>query len=143
MAPRIGQRFTRRTMNKTASLRAYEARMHTLTDDTMQGLINKWIASFEMYDTYSINDPEIDRRYGSSLDNSCFRLARVCKARGIEIKGVTSSRVVKGTRIAAIKEDEINDIVYVGSHVSFQNFRSSVYSLRAQDKRYQKNIVQV
>ena len=117
--------------------------MHTLTDETMQVLNGKWIASFETYDTYTINDPEIDRRYNTFLDNSCFRLARVCKARDIQIKGVTSTRVVKGTRIAAIKECEINDIVYVGSHVSFQNFRSSVYSLRAQDKRYEKNILQV
>lgn len=29
----------------------------------MQQLSGKWLASFDMYDTYSINDPEIDRRY--------------------------------------------------------------------------------
>ena len=131
-----------RKMNKPASLRAYELRMHTLTDEAMLALDNKWIASFEMYDTYTINDPEIDRRYESFLDNSCFRLAQVCKARGVNIKGVTSTRIIKGIRIAAIKADELSEIVYVGPHISFQNFRSSIFSLRVEDKCFEKNVLQ-
>ncbi len=137
MAPRKGQGFKRRLIDKKASLRAYEARMHTLSDETMQKLANKWIASFEMYDTYPIDDEEIDRRYDSFLDNSTFRLAWVCKARNIPIRGCTSSKMLRGQRIAAIREEELDSIVYVGPHCAFfPNFRSSVFSLRAEDKRY-------
>ena len=144
MAPRKGQGFKRRVIDKKASLRAYEARMHTLSDETMERLANKWIASFEMYDTYGIDDEEIDRRYDDFMDNSTFRLAWVCKQRNIPIRGCTSSRRVRGKRIAAIREDELEDIVYVGPHCAFfPNFKSSVFSLRAEDKRYAQRTPQV
>ena len=70
MAPRKGQGFKRRVIDKKASLRAYEARMHTLSDETMQRLANKWIASFEMYDTFPTD------YYTTVIPKVCIKPAR-------------------------------------------------------------------
>jgi len=141
----FGLKHKRRILDKIKSLRAYEIRLHTLSDNVMQQLSGKWLASFDMYDSYTVDDEEINTRYETFLDNSCFRLARVCKSRDIQIKGVTSSKVVHGTRIAALCADELEDILYVGPHNSFHKYKASVFSLLPQDKRYiveQNNILQ-
>ena len=139
MPPKEKRKLRRRVLNKEQSLKAYEARMRALPEETIMELDGKYLSSLDVFDTYNIDDPEIDRRYESFLDNSCFRLAHVCKARNIKILGVTSTRIMQGQRIAAVLPEYIDKIKYVGGHCgcSFHNLRSSVFSLRPEDKRYE------
>ena len=141
------RKLVRRTLNKKQSLRAFEARMHSIPIDKFRAdLEGRYLSSFDCYDTYKQGDPEIERRYDSFLDNPCFRLAYVCQARDVKILGVTSSKIIRGHRLAALPKEDLERITYVGPHNPFHNYKASEYSLRPEDKRYlsahEKNILQ-
>ena len=57
------RKLVRRTLNKKQSLRAFEARMHSIPIDKFRAdLEGRYLSSFDCYDTYKQGDPEIERR---------------------------------------------------------------------------------
>jgi len=135
MAKRV---LKRRRVDKLASLRAYEVRMMSLSDNIFEQLEDQWLSSYDVFDTISHIDcqSEIDVRYKSDVDNSIFRLYRVCLERGVTPRGITSERIRAGERMAALPNEELDCIVYCGIHNSFALKKRTVFGLSPQDRRY-------
>ena len=131
----------RRKLNKNATLRAFEIRMMALPDATIQQLEDKWISSFDVFDTqpHCEMESEIDVRYGTDVDSPLLRLYRVCLFRGVTPRGVTSERVRCGMRLAALPEEELPFLVYCGKHISFHKKTRNIFALAPCDKRYFEN----
>ena len=91
-----------------------------------------------MYDTIPHIDceSEVDLRYKSDVDNSIFRLYRVCLERGVTPRGITSERIRAGERMAALPNEELDCIVHCGIHNSFTLKKRTVFGLSPQDRRY-------
>ena len=82
-------------------------------------------------------DREIEVRYGQNIDNHCWRLCKVARERNVPIRGVTSSRVLKGKRLAYLPESEMEHVYYVGGVMNFLDFKcNEIFSILSQDKRY-------
>ena len=135
MAKRV---LKRRKINKQATLRAYEIRMMSLSDNIIEQLEDQWLSSYDVFDTIPHIDcgSEVDLRYKSDVDNSIFRLYRVCLERGVTPRGITSERIRAGERMAALPNEELDCIVHCGIHNSFTLKKRTVFGLSPQDRRY-------
>jgi len=131
----------RRKLNKNASLRALEIRLMSLPDDIIKVCDDMWLSSFDMFDTIPHCEMmhEIDVRYEKNIDNPILRLYRVCLARGMQPRGVSSVRVRAGKRLASLPAEEMEFELFVGTHNSFSKKKRSVFALAPEDKRYFDN----
>ena len=134
------RRLKRRTLDLERTLLAYEQRMLAMPREEFEKIRDKYLSSFQIYETYSGNDLKENRelRRGTHLDNSTFRLSEVAEQRGVPIRGITSQRKADGKRIAALSSEEEQHILYVGRHNAFTNDKSNSFSLTRFDKRYEK-----
>ena len=132
------RRLKRRTLDLERTLLAYEQRMLAMPREEFEKIRDKYLSSFQIYETYSGNDLKENRelRRGTHLDNSTFRLSQVAEKRGVPIRGITSQRKANGKRIAALSSEEEQHILYVGRHNAFTQDKSSAFSLTRFDKRY-------
>lgn len=136
------RKLIRRKLNKTATLRAYELRMRSLPLEALKELENKFISSYDLYDTFNKDEiaEQIELRRDKDIDNSAFRLAHVCRERGVELVGVTSERIRNGKPLAALglpNRNRLDDVVYVGQTNSFcKKQPHKTLSLLPRDKRY-------
>ena len=131
----------RRKINKNASLRALEIRLMSLPHEIINQCENRWLSSFDMFDTIPHCEMmhEIDIRYQKDIDNPILRLYRVCVARGIQPRGISSVRVRAGRRLAALPIEEMEFELFVGTHNSFSKKKRSILALAPEDKRYFDN----
>ena len=132
-------KYKRRKINHLLTLKAFETRMRMLPDDTFNLIKDKWLCCFNVWDTVADEyiDREIEVRYGQNIDNHCWRLCKVARERNVPIRGVTSSRVLKGKRLAYLPESEMEHVYYVGGVMNFLDFKSNeIFSILSQDKRY-------
>ena len=131
----------RRKLDKQATLRAFEIRMMALDMGIFEQLEDKWISSFDVFDTspHCEMEAEIESRYGTELDKPLYRLYRVCLERGITPRGVTSERVRAGMRMAALPNEELPYVMYCGRHSGFRHKKRNVFALAPCDKRYLEN----
>ena len=137
--PRKGMKYKRRKIDHLLTLKAFETRMRLLPDETFNLIKDKWLCCFNVWDTVADEyiDREIEMRYGQNIDNHCWRLCKVARERNVPIRGVTSSRVLKGKRLAYLPESEIEHVYYVGGVMNFLDFKSNeIFSILSQDKRY-------
>ena len=137
--PRKGMKYKRRKIDHLLTLKAFETRMRMLPDDTFNLIKDKWLCCFDVWDTVADEyiDREIEVRYGQNIDNHCWRLCKVARERNVPIRGVTSSRVLKGKRLAYLPESEMEHVYYVGGVMNFLDFKSNeIFSILSQDKRY-------
>ena len=137
--PRKGMKYKRRKIDHLLTLKAFETRMRLLPDDTFNLIKDKWLCCFNVWDTVADEyiDREIEVRYGQNIDNHCWRLCKVARERNVPIRGVTSSRVLKGKRLAYLPESEMEHVYYVGGVMNFLDFKSNeIFSILSQDKRY-------
>jgi len=107
--------------------------MMCLAEEEFKPLENKWLQSYDIFQTYIHNDQEIEDRYNTHLDSHIFRLAHALNERGISFKGITSAKHLNGKRIAAVPDEE--NLFYVGEHNSFRQRSATLFSLRPEDKR--------
>jgi len=128
----------RRKLNRNASYRALEKRLMALPDKIINVCHDKWLTAYCVFDTYPDCEMqnEIDVRYGTDVDNPLMRLYRVCIARNIQPRGITSERIRGGKRLASLPEDELRETLFVGAHCSFNGRKRSVFALAPEDKRY-------
>ena len=134
-----GLKYKRRKIDHLLTLKAFETRMRMLPDETFNLIKDKWLCCFNVWDTVADEyiDREIEVRYGQSIDNHCWRLCKVARERNVPIRGVTSSRVLKGKRLAYLPESEMEHVYYVGGVMNFLDFKSNeIFSILSQDKRY-------
>ena len=132
-------KYKRRKIDHLLTLKAFETRMRLLPDETFNLIKDKWLCCFNVWDTVADEyiDREIEVRYGQNIDNHCWRLCKVARERNVPIRGVTSSRVLKGKRLAYLPESEIEHVYYVGGLMNFLDFKSNeIFSILSQDKRY-------
>ena len=137
--PRKGMKYKRRKIDHLLTLKAFETRMRLLPDDTFNLIKDKWLCCFGVWDTVADEyiDREIEVRYGQNIDNHCWRLCKVARERNVPIRGVTSSRVLKGKRLAYLPESEMEHVYYVGGVMNFLDFKcNEIFSILSQDKRY-------
>ena len=137
--PRKGMKYKRRKIDHLLTLKAFETRMRLLPDETFNLIKDKWLCCFNVWDTVADEyiDREIEVRYGQNIDNHCWRLCKVARERNVPIRGVTSSRVLKGKRLAYLPESEMEHVYYVGGVMNFLDFKSNeIFSILSQDKRY-------
>ena len=137
--PRKGMKYKRRKIDHLLTLKAFETRMRLLPDETFNLIKDKWLCCFGVWDTVADEyiDREIQMRYGQNIDNHCWRLCKVARERNVPIRGVTSSRVLKGKRLAYLPESEMEHVYYVGGVMNFLDFKSNeIFSILSQDKRY-------
>ena len=137
--PRKGLKYKRRKIEHLLTLKAFETRMRMLPEDTFNLIKDKWLCCFDVWDTVADEyiDREIEVRYGQNIDNHCWRLCKVARERNVPIRGVTSSRVLKGKRLAYLPESEMEHVYYVGGVMNFLDFKSNeIFSILSQDKRY-------
>ena len=137
--PRKGMKYKRRKIEHLLTLKAFETRMRMLPEDTFNLIKDKWLCCFDVWDTVADEyiDREIEVRYGQNIDNHCWRLCKVARERNVPIRGVTSSRVLKGKRLAYLPESEMEHVYYVGGVMNFLDFKSNeIFSILSQDKRY-------
>ena len=139
---KTGYKLKRRTLDKQATLQAYENRLKSLDLDILKNLENKYVSSYDIYDTYTVDDMEeqLEIRKDTHLDSVVFRLYEVCLTRGVQLRGVTSHRKIYGEYISAIPDpdfDREKDCVFVGQHNAFHLTRAHpVFSIQVVDKRY-------
>ena len=137
--PRKGMKYKRRKIDHLLTLKAFETRMRLLPDETFNLIKDKWLCCFNVWDTVADEyiDREIEVRYGQNIDNHCWRLCKVARERNVPIRGVTSSRVLKGKRLAYLPESEMEHVYYVGGVMNFLDFKcNEIFSILSQDKRY-------
>ena len=127
----------RRKLNIQSTLNAYENRLKNLPDAEFEVLKDKFLSSFDIYDTFYPSHflEQFEHRFGTHLDAPIWRLMRVCIEKNIIISGLTSERVLHGNRIAALPEGA--KTIYVGPHNSFLNKKRIIFSLHPVDKRYE------
>ena len=128
----------RRKLNRNASYRALEIRLMSLPQEIINVCEDKWLSGYCVFDTYPHSEMqhEIDVRYETDVDNPLMRLYRVCLARGIQPRGISSERIRAGSRMAALPEEELKNTLFVGAHCSFNGRKRSVFALAPEDKRY-------
>ena len=132
-------KYKRRKIDHLLTLKAFETRMRLLPDETFNLIKDKWLCCFNVWDTVADEyiDREIEVRYGQNIDNHCWRLCKVARERNVPIRGVTSSRVLKGKRLAYLPESEMEHVYYIGGVMNFLDFKSNeIFSILSQDKRY-------
>ena len=137
--PRKGMKYKRRKIDHLLTLKAFETRMRLLPDETFNLIKDKWLCCFNVWDTVADEyiDREIEVRYGQNIDNHCWRLCKVARERNVPIRGVTSSRVLKGKRLAYLPESEMEHVYYVGGVMNFLDFKcNEIFIILSQDKRY-------
>ena len=130
--------FVKRVLDIQRTLLAYEQRMMVLSIEEFSKIEDKYLSSFDIFETYSgieLRDAREQRR-GTHLDNSTFRLSEIADRRGIPIRGVTSQKQSKGYRFAALSEEEQKEVYYVGPNSSFTGDRCNVFSISRLDRRF-------
>ena len=135
---RTKRTLRRRKLNRNASYRALEIRLMSLPDEIINVCEDKWLTSYCVFDTYPHSEMqnEIDVRYRTDVDNPLMRLYRVCMARNIQPRGISSERIRAGQRLASLPEEEKEFTLFVGAHCSFNGKKRSVFALAPEDKRY-------
>ena len=128
------------------TMKAYENRLMALKKSDFECLRNKYISCYDVWDTFQQDEvkKEIEMRYGTKFDNIAFRLYMVATIKNIQMKGITSHKKMRGRRVASLKlgETEEADTFYVGPALNFDDTKleRSIFSLRAEDRRYKENI---
>ena len=132
------RKFERKKIDWPRSLKAFECRMLCMDLKDFLGLENKFLSSYDVFDTFLADNDEISDRYEhANLDGHVWRLAHVCLQRDVKIKGITSARVIRGKRCAALPENELKNTVFVGRVNNFQNIvPHHSFKLLPIDKRY-------
>ena len=130
--------FVKRVLDIQRTLLAYEQRMMVLSIEEFSKIEDKYLSSFDIFETYSGTDLQDAReqRRGTHLDNSTFRLSEIAQRRGVRIRGVTSQKQSKGYRFAALSEEEQKQVYYVGQNSSFTGDRCNVFSISRLDRRF-------
>ena len=130
--------FVKRVLDTQRTLLAYEQRIMLLPIEEFSKIEDKFLSSFEIFETYrgiDLQDTREQRR-GTHLDNSTFRLSEIAERRGVRVRGVTSQKKSKGCRFAALSEEEEEHIFYVGPNSSFTRDRTSCFSICRLDRRF-------
>lgn len=116
------RKFERKKIDWSRTLKAFECRMMSLDVDALRGLENMFL-----YDD-------------KNLDGHVWRLAHVCLQRDIKIRGITSARMIHGKRSAALPENELKNIVFVGRVNNFCHLiPHPIFKLGIHDMRYLNN----
>lgn len=90
-----------------------------------------YLSTFQMFST------ESDMR--EKYMNNAFVLMRICRDRGIDVRGVTSECKVKGKYVSNICDDPHRNntkVVYVDSYNYFTNHKESKWTVQKEDKVY-------
>jgi len=136
------KKFVRRQLDRLKTLKAYENRIKLLPDEEFNLIRGKWLCDFQIWDRVPAEelDDEIEMRYGrEDIDNHVWRLCYVAKLRNVPIRGVTSTRIKQGIRIAAMDEADLEHMYFVGNHYGFQARQykaNQTFSVLRHDKRY-------
>ena len=135
------RKFERKKIDWSRTLKSFECRMMSLDLEVLRGLENKFLSSYEVFDTFLATSDEILDRYDdSNLDGHVWRLAHVCLQRDIKIRGITSARMIHGKRSAALPENELKNIVFVGRVNNFCHLiPHPIFKLGIHDMRYLNN----
>jgi len=135
--------YRRKKLDIVKTLKAYENRIMSLPQDEFEVLRDKYISSYEVWDTFQNDEilEELRMRHGTKFDNIAFRLYLVARVKGIHLKGITSQKKLRGKRAGALKEGESEekDCFYVGPALNFENrdkLERSVFSMRYEDRRF-------
>ena len=84
---KTGYKLKRRTIDKQGTLQAQENRLKSLDLDILKNLENKYVSSYDIYDTYTVDDMEeqLEIRKDTHLDSVVFRLYEVCLSRQLSV----------------------------------------------------------
>lgn len=126
------KKHQRRILDKKRTLRAFTCRFLAIPQAQIEELQGKWLSSYDIFDTYFIDDDEISQRNKTELDHHIWRLAYLCLKRGVRPRGLVSARIHHGEKIASIPQNEAHLMVHVGRG------SKSEFRLKCQDKRYFK-----
>jgi hypothetical protein len=131
----IKKRRRRRKLCVEKTLQRYYDR---ITQGPLQHSLHElegaYLSTFQMFST------ESDMR--DKCINNAFVLMRICRERGIHVKGVTSECKVKGRYISDINNDPYRHntkVVYVDNYNYFTNHKESKWTITRDDKVYQNS----
>ena len=86
--------YRRKKLDIVKTLKAYENRIMSLPRGEFEVLRDKYISSYEVWDTFQNDEilQELRMRHGTKFDNIAFRLYLVARVKGIPLKGITSQK---------------------------------------------------
>lgn len=122
----------RRHLCLESTLRNYYDRITTgPLRHCLHELDGAYLSTFQMFST--------EKTMREKCMNNAFVLMRICRERGIDVRGVTSECKVKGKYVSNVRDDSQRNntkVVYVDSYNYFTNHKESKWTVQKEDKVY-------